>query len=150
MVPKKWSKKELNEQDGPIQNDHLGCLNHMKPLRRQMRDTKSGTMGPYNARYNAPDGAMRLSTVAPSILLILSSGLVAQWIRHRPLEPGIVGSNPIEGINLLGEKYNTMIKHPQCDSGDSMFWGIFIVPTIWCQPCADGFGSLFTPLAFPF
>ena len=25
-----------------------------------------------------------------------SSGLVAQWIRHRPTEPGIAGSSPAE------------------------------------------------------
>ena len=36
-------KKELNEQDGPIQNDQLRRRNNMTTLRRQMRDPKSGT-----------------------------------------------------------------------------------------------------------
>ena len=31
----------------------------------------------------------------------VSTGPVAQWIRHRPTEPGIVGSSPT-GVNYLG------------------------------------------------
>ena len=41
--PKSGPKKVLNEQYGPIQNDHLKRRNNMTTLRRQMRDPKSGT-----------------------------------------------------------------------------------------------------------
>ena len=35
------------------------------------------------------------------LLKQVSTGPVAKWIRHRPTEPGIVGSSPT-GVNYLG------------------------------------------------
>jgi hypothetical protein len=42
------------------------------------------------------DDPIALLTISTS-----STGLVAQWIRHRPTEPGIAGSSPAEVIVLI-------------------------------------------------
>ena len=41
-----------------------------------------------------------------------SSGPVAQWIRHRPMEPGIAGSSPA-GVIILGRKQHFCTEYPK-------------------------------------
>ena len=40
-----------------------------------------------------------------------SIGPVAQWIRHRPTEPGIAGSSPA-GVILIGTRTRTVVRRP--------------------------------------
>ena len=82
-------------------------------------------MGEVPARSFCPP---RCVTSASEILRDASSGPVAQWIRHRPTEPGIVGSSPTGVMHSLEPqshvlRFSTDFKPQlQMSAGTSAVW----------------------------